>query len=229
VIAVLGDIHGNLWALEAVLAEIDRLRPEHVVVSGDLALGGPRPADCVATIRRRGYPAIRGNTDEWLTGEPNRVHDVISWTSAQLGKENRRYLAGLPFLWRLAHNSEDLVVVHATPWSVSDLVAPDAPIELARRVLDEADAAAVVYGHIHIAYVRVLGNDLLVNAGSVGMPFDGDSRASYVTLEANASGWRATLRRVSYPVDEAAKAARASDNPEGMLWARRLETASRVQ
>jgi predicted phosphodiesterase len=228
-IAVLGDIHGNLWALEAVLAEVDRLRPEHVVVAGDLALGGPRPAECVASIRRRGYPTIRCNTDEWLTGQPKRVHDVITWTSAQLGLENRRYLAGLPFLWRLPHDSEDLVVVHATPWIVSDLVAPDAPIELASRVLDEANAAVVVYGHIHIAYVRAIGKDLLVNAGSVGLPFDGDSRASYVTLEASGNGWKATLRRVSYRVDEAAKAARASDNPEGTLWARRLEAASRVQ
>src|SRR4030067_722775 len=78
-IAVISDIHGNLAALEAVLAELDRLGPSEVVVGGDLALGGPRPAECVSLIRRRGYPAIRGNTDEWLTKAPAKITDGISW------------------------------------------------------------------------------------------------------------------------------------------------------
>lgn len=77
-IAVISDIHGNLRALEAVLAEVDRLAPAQVVVGGDLALGGPRPAECIELIRRRGYTSIRGNTDEWLTKAPARVTDAIS-------------------------------------------------------------------------------------------------------------------------------------------------------
>lgn len=225
-IAVLGDIHGNLWALEAVLADLDRLGPNPVVVAGDLALGGPRPAECVTLVRHRGYPTIRGNTDEWLTVPPSHVDDAISWTSARLGEDDRRFLAGLPLLWRFAQGPGDLVVVHATPWSVGDVVPPDAPATLVRRVFDEAKAEAVVYGHIHIAYVREVGDQLLVNTGSVGLPFDGDPRAAYVQLQPKQGRWTASLRRVSYDVGEAVRAARASDNPEGERWARRLETAS---
>src|SRR5437899_958017 len=150
VIAVISDIHGNLSALQAVLQDLDRLGPSQVIVAGDLALGGPRPAECVELVRRRGYPAIRGNTDEWLSAAPDAITDAISWASAQLSDADRRYLAGLPFLWRLPHEAGDLVVVHATPWSVSDVVPPDAPEPLFRRVFAETEAAAVACGHIQL-------------------------------------------------------------------------------
>ena len=78
-IAVISDFHGNLWALQAVLQDLDRLGPSQVIVAGDLALGGPRPAECVELVRRRGYPAIRGNTDEWLSSAPDAITDAISW------------------------------------------------------------------------------------------------------------------------------------------------------
>ena len=225
-IAVISDIHGNLWALQAVLQDLDRVGPSQVIVAGDLALGGPRPAECVELVRRRGYRAIRGNTDEWLFSAPDAVTDAISWASTQLSDADRRYLAGLPFLWRLPHEAGDLVVVHATPWSISDVVPPDAPEPLVRRVFAEAEAAAVAYGHIHIAYVRELGDKLLVNPGSVGLPFDGDQRASYAMLSVEGGRWRATLRRVPYDVAAAVGALRGSGNPEAERFARRLERAS---
>src|SRR2546426_5063917 len=132
-IAVISDIHGNLWALQAVLQDLDRLSPSQVIVAGDLALGGPRPAECVELIRRRGYPAIRGNTDEWLSSAPDAITDAISWAGAQLSDADRRDLAGLPFLWRPPPEAGDLVVVHATPWSISAVVPPDPPPPLVRR------------------------------------------------------------------------------------------------
>ncbi len=225
-IAVLADIHGNLWALQAVLQDLDRLGPSRVIVAGDLALGGPSPADCVALIRRRGFPAIRGNTDEWLTRKPGAIADGITWAAAQLSDADRAYLAGLPFLWRLSDPAGDLVVVHATPWSIADVVAPDAPAPLVDRVFTEAAASAVVYGHIHIAYIRQDGRRLLVNTGSVGLPFDGDRRASYAILTTESGAWRATLRRVDYDLSEVLQASRGIGNPEGDRFAKRLETAS---
>ena len=224
-IAVISDIHGNLAALEAVLAELDRLGPSEVVVAGDLALGGPRPAECVSLIRRRGYPAIRGNTDEWLTKAPARVTDAVSWCAARLSEEDRRFLAELPFLWRGEDAAGDLVVVHATPWNVSDVIRPNAPAHEVQRAFEEADAAVLVYGHIHIAHVRALDGKLLVNGGSVGLPFDGDWRASFATLTSDGT-WKATLHRVTYDRDAVIAESRRSDNPERDRFSRRLETAS---
>lgn len=225
-IAVISDIHGNLWALEAVLAELDRVNPSQVVVAGDLALGGPTPAECVALIRRRGYPTIRGNTDEWLTKAPARITDPISWTSAQLSEEDRRFLAELPFLWRHQDPAGSLVVVHATPWSINDLIRPDAADSEVRRVFHETGAAIVVYGHIHQAYIREVVGKLLVNTGSVGVPFDGDWRASFATLTSADARWKAVIHRVAYDRDSAIAASRRSDNPERDRFVKRLENAA---
>lgn len=225
-IAVISDIHGNLHALEAVLQDLDRRGPSQVIVAGDLALGGARPAECVELIRRRGYPAIRGNTDEWLTSAPAAITNAIGWAAAQLPEAGRRYLAGLPFLWRVPHAAGDLVVVHATPWSIGDVISPDAAEPLVRRVFADTGAAAVAYGHIHIAYVREFGDNLLVNPGSVGLPFDGDQRASYATLGVEGNRWRAVLHRVAYDVAAAVAELQSSDNPESKRFARRLEQAS---
>src|SRR3989442_6546877 len=118
-IAVISDIHGNLWALQAVLQDLDRFGPSQVIVAGDLALGGPRPAECVELIRRRGYPAIRGNTDEWLTSAPDSITDAIGWAATQLSDADRRYLARLPLLWRVPPLGGALGVVHSGPPSLN--------------------------------------------------------------------------------------------------------------
>lgn len=225
-IAVISDIHGNLWALEAVLAELDRREIRQVVVAGDLALGGPRPAECVELIRRRGYPVIRGNTDEWITREPKAVTDGITWCASRLSAGARRFIAGLPFLWRLEAEGGDLVVVHATPWSIGDVVRADAPASVVSRVFAEASAFAVVYGHIHTPFVREAPEGILVNSGSVGLPFDGDWRASLALLVRMGQGWKADIHRVPYDKAAALAAARGTDNPEAGHWARRIETAS---
>ena len=224
-IAVISDIHGNLWALEAVLADLDRRSIEQVVVGGDLALGGPRPAECVELIRRRGYPVIRGNTDEWVTRRPQAVTDGITWCAAHLAEDDRRFLAGLPFLWRQEGPKGDLVVVHATPWSIGDVVRADAPARVVERVFAEAKASAVVFGHIHTPFVQSAPDGLLVNSGSVGLPFDGNWHASFALLDGREEGWSATVRRIPYDRDAALAASRASDNPEAGRWAHRVETA----
>lgn len=224
-IAVISDIHGNLHALEAVLAEIDRRSTTQVVVGGDLALGGPAPAECVHLIRSRGYPSIRGNTDEWLTRKPNRVTDAISWAAARLSDEDRGFLGGLPFLWRL-QTPADLAVVHATPWSISDVVPPDAPESVVERVFAETRASAVVYGHIHHAYVRAFHGKVLANSGSVGLPFDGDQRSAFIILRPARKSWEAEIVRVKYDVDAAIHEAEKTDNPERSRWVRRLKESS---
>lgn len=227
-IAVIADIHGNQWAFEAVLRELDRLAPHLVVVAGDLAFAGPRPAECVELIRRRGYPTIRGNTDEWLahpSAAPAALSGAVAWCRGRLAEEDRRFLAGLPFLWRHQHSSGNIVVVHATPWDIAQTVPPGAPEEMVARIFAEAQAPVVVYAHIHVAVARDFGAQLLVNTGSVGLPADGDPRASFVILSVEQARWRAELRRVEYDVAAAIQASRRSDNPEAENWARRLERA----
>ncbi len=121
------------------------------------------------------------------------IHGNLGALEAVLQDLDWLDLAGLPFLWRLPHQAGDLVIVHATPWSIADVVPPDAPEPLITRVFTDAAApAVVVYGHIHIAYVREAAGKVLVNPGSVGLPFDGDQRASYAVLDVDGGRWQAT-------------------------------------
>jgi putative phosphoesterase len=222
-VVVFSDVHGNRVALDAVLEQMARLNPDHVICGGDLAFGGPDPEAAVTRIMTMGIPCIRGNTDEWLVPEAGDCEPITAWTRGRLSPASREYLRALPFEYRL----DDLLVVHATPWSVSDVVPKDAGPAQLRRLLDEGRAAVVVYGHIHLGWIgRVPGGGLVVNSGSVGFPFDGDPRASYALLERTADGWSAVLHRVSYDVDRAAGRF-PSDHPAPGAWAARMRSGRR--
>jgi len=220
-VAILSDVHGNAVALDAVLADVDQQHADRVMFGGDLVFGGPAPAACVARVQALGIPCVRGNTDEFFAD--NRPGDPLTeWTRAQLTPAARAWLAGMPFEQRI----DDLLVIHATPWSVSDLVPRDADPALLRRVLDEGRAAAVVYGHIHQGWIgRAPDGGLIVNTGSVGFPFDGDPRSSYALLTRGPAGWAAALRRVPYDLDRAAVF--PPGHPAPARWAAMMRTARR--
>lgn len=222
-IAVFADVHGNAVALEAVLADIEAQAPDVTIFGGDLVFGGSAPEACAARLRGMGIPGVRGNTDEWFGEDAPAAGSLHAWTYRQLTPASRAFLGGLPF----DHRIDDLLVVHATPWSVSDLVPKGADATVLRRVLSEGRAAAVVYGHIHFGWIgEVPGAGIVVNTGSVGAPFDGDARASYAVLARGPSGWTAQLRRVAYDVEQAA-AAFAADHPARAQWATLIRTGRR--
>lgn len=222
-VAVFSDVHGNRPALHAVLADIDAQRPDVTVCGGDLAFGGPDPEGSVQRVIALAAPCIRGNTDEWLTPDATERDPIVEWTRSRLSAASRAYLGTLPF----AHRIDDLAIVHATPWSISDLIPKDAGATRIRHVLAEARAAAVVYGHIHQAWIgHAPGAGLLVNSGSVGFPFDGDPRPSYALLDQASGVWRASVRRVAYDVDRAA-ASFPAGHPAPEAWARRMRTGRR--
>ena len=222
-IAVISDTHGNLRALDAVLDDIASGSAfDEVIFAGDIAFGGPFPAECIQRIRDRGWRAVRGNTDEiviaaaidgWQSDEqaadsslrPTAVQQAVGrWDAERLSPDQVAYLLSLPRQVTVPHaQAGALTVVHATPWSVYATIPPDAPDSLARRVLDEAGTTAVAYGHIHVQYARRIEGRLLTAVGSVGMPFDGDQRAAYAVLTADEGGWSVAFRRVAYDVDAA--------------------------
>ncbi|MBI4279211.1 MAG: metallophosphoesterase family protein [Armatimonadetes bacterium] len=227
-VAIVSDMHGNLRALEAVLAGVAQDGADAVVVAGDLAMGGPQPAECVARVRGLNCPVIRGNTDEWIgrgAGPTAAIQPVVDWARMRLSAEDIACLGSLPMDHRIRDAGGDLVVVHATPWSVEERLDPDAPEEEAERALDAVGARVLVYGHIHIAYRRDVGGRLVVNVGSVGFPFDGDPRASYGLFTLHGGRWEAVLRRVEYDREAVAQDLLASDHPAKEAWAKRVRLA----
>ncbi len=190
-VAVFSDVHGNVRALEAVLAEIEARGPfEAVVNGGDLVYGGPRPREALELLMRGGYPTVLGNTDVWIAGMEPGGGATVAWARRQLEPQHEAFIRGLPRTHRIEPpGGPPLLVVHATPTSLSDLIAPDAPEEMVAKVFEQARARTVVYGHIHKACVRDGGGGLIVTTGAVAFPFDGIPTTSVAILCLDAGRW----------------------------------------
>jgi putative phosphoesterase len=222
-IAIVTDVHGNLDALEAVLADLEEVRPDMVVQGGDLALGGPRPVEVVDRVRELGWPGVLGNTDAALAGEsaiPEPARGFVAAPAARtrglLGDERVAWLTGQPMEWREA----DVALVHSVPGDCWAIVAHDAPDDRLRETYGALGVPVAVYGHIHHAYVRRLDGLTVVNAGSVSLSLDGDMRATYAVVEDG----RIEHRRVPYDVERVAAELLAMDYPNAETYARWLRT-----
>ena len=234
-LALLSDIHGNLVALEAVLADMDALGPfEAIGIAGDLCEWGPQPRAVLERVRALDCPVVQGNTDRNVTldkealralGKSENAIAGLAWTRAQIGAEGVSYLAALPFAWTFAGpRGQDVLMVHANPRDQDTHLNPDASAEEVAALLDGTMSAVVAFGHLHIPYVRHVAGRLLVDVASVGFPRDGDTRAAYATLAWD-NGWQASIRRVPYDLDKTAAAFRASGIPGS---ARRIEALFRA-
>jgi predicted phosphodiesterase len=221
-IAILADIHGNLTALDAVLADLRQQKPDVIYHGGDLAFGGCNPAEVIDCIVHEGWKGVLGNTDEMLWDSSARPALEASApqlkslfkvlfdssgpaTKKMIGPSRLAWLRALPK--DLRH--ENLALTHASPgnlWRAPMETADDAELEKAYKQLN---AAIVVYCHIHKPFVRKVGSMTVCNTGSVGSPYDDDPRASYLMID---NGKQAT-RRVAYDVEKEIGRLLASDYP----------------
>ncbi len=225
-VAALYDVHGNLPAFEAVLADVRAAEVDCVVVGGDM-VPGPMPAESLALLRALDLPVrcIRGNGDRevlaWMRGEettsvPAPVRPLVEWTAAQLRPEDERMLAAWPATLRLrVHGLGDVLFCHATPRSDTELFTRRTSEARLLPLLAGAGAATVVCGHTHMQFDRTVGATRVVNAGSVGMPF-GEPGAHWLLL-----GPDVELRRTSYDLEGAAARIRRTSYPGAGEFARR--------
>jgi predicted phosphodiesterase len=203
-IALLYDIHGNLVALEAILADAERAEVSSYVLGGDYATFGPWPRETVELLETLPTAArIRGNVDRWLREEPEvpksakkLVTTAVTVARESLGAAVVERLYGLPERSEL----EGILICHGSPVSDIQTFAPDAqPDE--ERLLAGEEQRTILFGHSHKQFSRAGPNEtLLVNPGSVGAPLDGDPRAGWALY---AQG-EIVLRRTAYDVERAA-------------------------
>ncbi|MCA9932793.1 MAG: metallophosphoesterase family protein [Ardenticatenaceae bacterium] len=213
-IAVLSDIHGNLPALQTVAHHIEQWHPDHVVVAGDFINRGPQSPACWQLIQTKaasqGWQIIKGNHEDYVishqqpqptTKALEELSRVSKWTYQQLnGAVND--LAALPDQISLADpNGDEVRVCHASMSHNRDgLYSHQDEATLRQKIAPSP--AVFITAHTHMPFVRPVNGCLIVNAGSVGTPADGDGRASYTQLTYTRHGWQATIIRLPYNYDQ---------------------------
>ena len=219
-VAALYDIHGNLPALDPVLAELAADPPDAVVIGGDVA-AGPMPVEVLARLRDLPWPVhfLRGNADRFVvmgydgTIPPRLLEHPLyradAWTATFISRADRDWLEALPPLLRLPVDGHgEVLFCHATPRSDEERVSVFATDERLGRILAQDDAPLLVAGHTHRQFDRTVGDRRMVNAGSVGRPYEHEPGAYWLRL-----GPELELRRTPYDVEAATEAFRAVGYP----------------
>jgi putative phosphoesterase len=220
-VAALYDIHGNLPALEAVLAEVEREEVDVIVLGGD-CIHGPQPAETLERLRALGERAlwIRGNTDRLIAGDPDG-DDLHGWVAETLGEGRVAFLASLPPTQRLdVDGLGDTLFCHATPHDDETIVTPLTPDERLAEILEGVDADAIVAGHTHMQQDRTVGRIRWINAGSVGLPYEDDIKAFWALL-----GPGVELRRTPFDVSAAIRAFEGVGRDDAARFVENFRTA----
>jgi predicted phosphodiesterase len=234
-IALISDIHANLPALDAVLADI--AARDGIIATyhlGDLVGYAPWPNEVVAKLREVGIEGVSGNYDSTLATDYKHCgckyedpqqeelsHVSYAWTRENVSAETKGFLGLLPFRLDLAplggHSvAPRVILVHGTPTLNTVYWTEDRPDSFCAQMAEIAGAKkgdTIAFGHTHLPWHRDVGGIHFVNTGSVGRPKDGDPRAGYVVLDVSAEKTTVEFVRVSYDVDLAARAIEASSLP----------------
>ncbi|MFN8669274.1 MAG: metallophosphoesterase family protein [Gemmatimonadaceae bacterium] len=226
-VAALYDIHGNLPALEAVLAEVRGAGVQLVIIGGDV-LPGPMPRESLAALaaladERIAVQAIRGNGDRVVLEArggtmpaevPSAFHETIRWNAEQLMAHEAGWIASLPATATIDHPILGRILFcHATPRSDTELFTHRTPDARIAPAFDGVDAPLVVCGHTHMPFDRTVAGRRVVNAGSVGMPF-GRTGADWLLIDESIE-----FRHTTYDLDAAAARIRATAYPHAEHFA----------
>ncbi len=208
-LAILADIHGNLPALEAVLADLAAFPVDGVIVAGDLVNWGPFSAAVVERALAEGWAVIRGNNEfyllDYLTPRAPAVWDdpahypLLPWLREQLGDQLHARIATWPdSLSVRPPDAPPLLVIHGSPRDNAEGIVPAIEEAALAPLLAGVTEGTIVAAHTHLPMDRQIGRWHLLNPGSVGVPLQGELVASYLLLEGTAGGWRGTFRRVPF-------------------------------
>jgi predicted phosphodiesterase len=226
-ITIFGDIHGNMPALQAVWAEMDRRGLERRYCLGDLVGYGVQPDEVVRFMRDHNVPTLMGNYDEgvghnsddcgcaYRTPEAQALGErSIAWSNAHVSESNKAYLRNLPMTMTLMMDKVRVTLVHGSPRRINEYLYEDRPQSSIERLFNMIGAGVIVCGHTHKPYDRALPDGRrLINAGSVGKPKDHDPRAGFVILTVDGKDVQTEFVRVVYDVEKAAHAIEATEMP----------------
>ena len=246
-VALVSDMHGNLVAFEAVLADLESRRVDRSICLGDVAAFGPQPAETIARLRELGWPVVMGNADELLfvdevpppeNEHEQRLFDLVSWARDRLAPADVEFLRSFePTVKVSLGDGAEVLCFHGSPTSHSERLLPTTPDDELARILLPHRADVMACGHTHLQMLRRVRDFLLVNAGSVGLPAesipsDPSPRAQtdeplapwaeYAIVDYGRGNVAVELRRVPVDRDAVARSGRESGMPH-VDWAYGLD------
>ena len=235
-IGLIADIHGNLVALDAVLADLERAHVDRIVCLGDVAWG-PQPRQAVERLRALRFPTIMGNADDELYDIPAETPDdddarvtldIDRWCVAQLSPDDLNYLRSFQPTIELSLGDErTLLLFHGSPHSFHDRIVATTPDDDLARMLSGYSATVMAGGHTHAQMLRRYRGMIILNPGSVGLPFEQEPGANegrnppwaeYAIVGQEGGALRVELRRVPVDVGAVVQATRESGMPHAELF-----------
>ncbi len=234
-LAIFGDIHGNLEALETAFRAVDG-RVDKIFHLGDLGGYAPFVNEVVDFLVARGIGGIQGNYDDAVANDREhcgcRYEDPVQekmttvsfeWTKSHVTPRTQEYLKGLPASLKLSAGGRKILLFHAAPHKNNIYWYEDRPERFFQEMGGKTDAEILVYGHTHKPYRKDFGGKVFINAGSVGKPKDGDPRACVTLIEITPDAVTTEFLRVEYDVEKTAAAILEYGLPE--YFAERLRRA----
>ncbi|MCZ7670798.1 MAG: YfcE family phosphodiesterase [Chloroflexi bacterium] len=236
-IAIISDIHGNDVAFEMVLAAIERDEPDQIVCLGDVAANGPQPREALARLGALDCPVVMGNTDDWVLSpkpftirneDDQKLYEVELWAAEQLTDADKAFIRTFqPTVNVELVNGRSLLCCHGSPRSYMEGIFADTSPEKLAEILGDVDVTAVFSGHTHVPLLRRFENRLLVNPGSVGLPFVkigaqiiNPPWTEYALVTSQGDQFDISLRRVAVDVTAVMQAAFESNMPHKEWWAK---------
>jgi len=236
-IAIFSDVHANLVALEAILADIRQRAVDQMVCLGDVAASGPQPHETIQRLIGLQIPVVMGNADAWLlepqpySGENalyQKVSEIDSWCANQLTEEDFKFLRTFQATVEIPLPMEgSLLCYHGSPYSNTDVITAGTPDDDLESLLSGFQALVMSGGHTHVQMLRRYRESILVNPGSVGLGYELEKSgekshnvpwAEYAILDWAAGSLSVTFRRVPLDLTMFRQAALQSGMPHTTWW-----------
>lgn len=222
-IAVISDIHANVYALMNALEDIDSEKVDTIICLGDLVGYGPHPNEVISMIRRRHILCIKGNYDiSVVDNEYSFIREThinsfsLPWTVNELREENRIFLKNLSTSLTLNILNKNLLFVHGSPNKINEYLLKDDDNTL--NIMNDLNEDVLICAHTHIPGIKEFANKVYINCGSVGKPKIGRPNSTYCILTiTNEDGMKVQIKEIPYAYKRIIKDMTILEFPNGLI------------
>ena len=235
-VAIISDIHGNICALNAVLSDIKLLDVSEILFLGDLVINGHSPWEAFQELQNLKPKCwIKGNTDDWFaeindewsptTPQEEKLYKLFLYARDRLDKESINFLIERPETYTFETAGVSILAIHGSPRSYSEGIGKNIGDNELKTIISNVKEEIIVSGHTHVPFIGEIAKKTVFNVGSIGIPFDGDNRASYGVIEIKNKVPKCSIRRVPYPIRETIAIAKDQGFPDLDNYKKKLKKA----